>query len=485
MALTNSQILTRIGMTVAAARTAVINDLLIGGLEGLAQMSDEDVKDACASYAKRTDGVFPVILPQLQRQRLRSLALWVKDRIRAQANVGFENTTTAEELNQLLADALNREKMRKEQRKVGESHHDHSFNNKLKTQTQWETFSEELDSTLNLIIGSRGIPLTYVIRQEAIATFDENIPYEEAVIQAAALDGPEFKVDARTVHQIILNNVDENGDAYTYIKSLLRRKDGRQDILALRDRYSSDASKQGIINAAKVVLDNLRYKNERNFSFEKFSSKLQKAYDELEEHGRAVHNGDIVDALWDRIVDSSLTSYISSLKVDYQRTPRSYKLILQDISAEVANNKKAVSFAPGTRGVSAAHTREGTCPTEGVYTSDGSLFIGNYSDGRWHSDSVKPFHKEILEARKKAGGGKSTAPTRADKRRTNAVKRNKRKLKRVSSQISKMKVTIAKLTKDGGDDGDASESESDQDSNHAGESFGGKNAAKKAKKKRE
>merc|ERR1712070_690928 len=136
-------------------------------------MLDEDIKGACASYAKRTDGVFPVILPQLQRKRLRSLALWGKDRIRAQANVEFDNGTTAAELNQLLADALNREKMRKEQRKVGESHHDHSFNNKLKTQAQWEKFSEELDSTLNLIIGSRGIPLTHVIRQEALPAFDE------------------------------------------------------------------------------------------------------------------------------------------------------------------------------------------------------------------------------------------------------------------------------------------------------------------------
>lgn len=483
MALTDVQILTRIGMTVANARNAIINDLLSGGLEGLAQMSDEDVKDACASYAKRTDGVFPVILPQLQRQRLRSLALWVKDRIRAQADVEFADGTNAAELNQLLSDALNRERMRKEQRKVGESYHDHSFNNKLKTQGQWEKFSEELDSTLNLIIGSSGVPLTYVIRQEATASFDEDAPYEEAIIQAAALDGPEFKIDARTVHQIILNNIDENGDAYTYIKKLLRRKDGRQDILALRERYASDASKQGIINNAKAVLENLRYKNERNFSFEKFSSKLQKSYDELEEHGRAVHNGDIVDDLWDRIVDTSLSTYIGSLKVDYQRTPRNYKLILQDISAEVANNKKTVSFAPGTRGVSAAHTRDGTCPTEGVYTSDGSLFIGNYSDNRWHSDSVKPFHKEILEARKKDGGSgnyNSSNKSRADKRRTNAVKRNKRKLKKMSSQMSAMKTTISKLTKDG--DGDDSDRESDKDHNHAGDSFGGKKAAKKAKK---
>jgi len=147
------------------------------------------------------------------------------------------------------------------------------------------------------------------------------------------MDGPAFKIDARTVHQIILRNVHEDSDAYVYLKPLLRRQDGSLDIQALRGRYQSEASVQAIINNAKSVLCNLRYKNERSFSFERFSAKLQKAHDDLEEAGRQVHNGDIVDALWQSI---ELQAYLASLKVDYQRRNRDYKLILQDIAAEVA-----------------------------------------------------------------------------------------------------------------------------------------------------
>ena len=66
---------------------------------------------------------------------------------------------------------------------------------------------------------------------------------------------------------------------------------------ALRARYDNSATSQAIINQAKASLKNLRYKNERSFSFEKFSSKLQKAYDDLETHGRPANNGDIVDNL--------------------------------------------------------------------------------------------------------------------------------------------------------------------------------------------
>ena len=123
------------------------------------------------------------------------------------------------------------------------------------------------------------------------------------------------------------------------MKPLLRHRNGRRDILALQERCASDAAHQKTINQAKNRLVSLRYKNERSFSFEKFSSALQKAYDELEEAGRSVNNGDIVDDLWDRIQAPDLQLYVSSLKIEYQRNPRDYKLILQDITAEPGRMK--------------------------------------------------------------------------------------------------------------------------------------------------
>jgi hypothetical protein len=72
-------------------------------------------------------------------------------------------------------------------------------------------------------------------------------------------------------------------------------------------------------------LENLHYKNERSFSFEKFTSKLQKAYNDLADSGQEVNNGDVIDALWDRIQSSNLQMYVASLKIDYQCHPMSYK----------------------------------------------------------------------------------------------------------------------------------------------------------------
>ena len=127
--------------------------------------------------------------------------------------------------------------------------------------------------------------MTYVIRKNEESHFDPNTSYDKAIIHAAALTGPKFDIDARSVHQMILYNVYEDSDAYAYIKPLLRKRNGRLDINSLRERYRSDATKQGIKNATKSTLENLRYKNENSFSFERFSSRIQKAYDDLEEHG--------------------------------------------------------------------------------------------------------------------------------------------------------------------------------------------------------
>ena len=75
MVLTNAQIMTHLGFTHAASSNAIINDFLSNRLDGLEHMTLEDVKDACTSYAKHTDGVFPIQLTMLQKQRLKTLTL--------------------------------------------------------------------------------------------------------------------------------------------------------------------------------------------------------------------------------------------------------------------------------------------------------------------------------------------------------------------------------------------------------------------------
>ena len=53
MAITNAQILTWNRIAEADARTAIEEDFLSEGLQGLEDMTDSDVKDICSSYLKK------------------------------------------------------------------------------------------------------------------------------------------------------------------------------------------------------------------------------------------------------------------------------------------------------------------------------------------------------------------------------------------------------------------------------------------------
>ena len=166
MAVTNIQIMTWIVITVAQQRNAIIADLLSDGLGGLEHMTHDDVKETCSSYAKRTDGPFPIILTQLTKQRIHSLVLRVQDMMRAEQSPRFPDATTRTSFIELLDASLVRDRNRKSQKKVGESYHNVEFNTKLKSQGHHEKFEEELQSTLENIVSSKGVPLTCVLRKE-------------------------------------------------------------------------------------------------------------------------------------------------------------------------------------------------------------------------------------------------------------------------------------------------------------------------------
>ena len=163
MVLTLVAIATAIGITPAANCNAIIAEFLPAGLAGLVNFSKEEVSEIFTSYARRTDIPFTIHLTVNQRQRLKGLMLWAKDQSRVMQPLSFTDGTTNAQLNVMLSEATERNVLRKEQKKVGESYLDHTFNNKLKGQSQWNKFIEELESTLSMIVGSQGVTLEYVI----------------------------------------------------------------------------------------------------------------------------------------------------------------------------------------------------------------------------------------------------------------------------------------------------------------------------------
>ena len=124
------------------------------------------------------------------------------------------------------------------------------------------------------------------------------------------------------------------------------------------------------------------------------------------------------------------------------------------------------------------YTRQGPCPQQGVHKADGSLFIGNYSADQWRSDSVKPYHNEIMKARSNDGGGNTDndgnggTHSRSQKRRVNAIKRNKKKLKKLNQKIAAAKSELEDLPRK--EETTTKVAKVHFEDQNAGDAFGGK-----------
>ena len=72
--------------------------------------------------------------------------------------------------------------------------------------------------------------------------------WEERDRLAAPRAGNTYILDPLAVHGMILHNIAESSDAYTYVKTNTRQDDGRVYITALRARYENAAMQDMHIN---------------------------------------------------------------------------------------------------------------------------------------------------------------------------------------------------------------------------------------------
>ena len=150
---------------------------------------------------------------------------------------------------------------------------------------------------------------------------------------AAPHKGNSYLQDKLTVHNIILRNIADGSDAFTYVKLYIKKDDRRLDIQDLRGRYENAAMHEQYINEVKKTLETLTYRNERALKFENFVAKFVKVVDELDKRNQGLTNADVVDMIWKKVSNPDLNQYVVALKVKFQREPRNYQEVFQDIAS--------------------------------------------------------------------------------------------------------------------------------------------------------
>ena len=462
-------LLTWIGLNTARKCTGVEDDLLSpNGLVHLKDETADGIIAACNGYTKRQTAA-RFTITRVQQKRIISLMYWVQDRHRTREAFAFDVGTDQAMFLDAISEASERHEARKSQKRIGETFLGKDFAIQLKSRHQWERWLRELKDTLSSIIGVSGVPLTYVIRYVTAPTLVGHTTWEEKVVAATPVTGRDFIQDSKTVHTIILKNLSEDSEAYTYIEAKLVQQNGRIDIKSLKDRYANAAADDVLGNEAKGTMKNLVYKNERAMTFEKFQEKFKKAINDLDKAGRPLNPADIIDEIWRKIQHPGLSEFIADLEVQQTFNPLTYDQILQSIAIHIP---KVANFNNTHRNVSEINskfTRDGSCPDEGAHAADGSLFIGTYHKNKWHSTSVRPYQQEIIKAR-----GASPHPTRKNKKFQNEKKRSIRKIQKLTRQVKALESQKRKVSEVHVQAEEIDEVEETQTETQAGTSFGGK-----------
>lgn len=465
---------------VANRRAAVTNELIPGGLGDLASYTHEEVKEAIKGFRTNTPVNQRFSLSANSSKRIMQLLYWTKDRARLGQAVEFGDATTQAQFVTAIEAAEQREMIRRARKKNADGLATAKIDPPLKSSAGWEGWGDAVKATLTVAYGAKGVPLLYVIRPNNDPLL-EGDDWEELAINAAPHMGLDYEADRKTVHLFLINNISKDSDAHAYVQPILLRNDGRRDWTTLNGRYENEATIQARVNQANKTWNMLVYKNERAMTFEAFCKKLTKAIQHFDKAGRPKHDGDVIDWIWNHVQNTELAQHMAALKVGQSFNARTSRQILQEIAKEIPNLSQGSNFQPRISEIqqSSGFTFDGDAPTNGVHTVDGKLFCGSYSPNRWFGDDLKPFRDQINEIRSKHGKGTGRNKNKSGERGRGTQASHAKNAKRKLQQLKKKNEALNRKLSAIKSNDDKPTKQDKQDTDNAGDAFGGKSSMKK------
>ena len=173
--------------------------------------------------------------------------------------------------------------------------------NKLKGGKDWYDWRDAVTNYLSILMGSNGVPLSYVVRVlPAPASRNNFSTYEEEVIALVPLNGAFFNADSKRVHQVI-KTYTQCESAGEWIRSIQCHQDGRRNFTALKAHFQGEGNSSRRINEADRVRETLYYKNKSSFEFQSYLDELQKMFTIYKDEKEAFYEEAKVRLLLDKL----------------------------------------------------------------------------------------------------------------------------------------------------------------------------------------
>ncbi len=453
-------------------------DISRDGFVGYADMNilrEKDVSELAKAFADRTQANGRITFGLRRQNLLKSTIHWVQDFRRISRTPTLNAIADVEDFRAKIQTARERASVRKS-RTEDSSSSQAADPGKCKGSKGWLVWSRALKNYLSTILGQDGVPLSYIIREEAAPDYElENeidCDYEQLTVDCAPLTGTIFSADAKTVHQLIHGFI-QGETAEVWTRSTANRKNGRLDFQALQAHYEGEGNKQIRLDEAEQLRRSLMYKNERVLSFDKFLTSMQRMFQGFYDAGEEHLEPQKIRVLFEKTQSPALQMAKSSLMVAHDLDIAgtvTYDFIANSLSVQATG--QAPDHATN-RNTSALGRGEASAPDGGVTSNDGTIFTGYYPNWRQLTDANK---QSVYDERKrldiKMTKGKKP-PYKG--RQTSAIKAKKKEVSKLNRKISSLKAKLKSASSIDDDD------EPEEVQNNAGDQFGGRKKKKENK----
>ena len=442
------QCLEWIGFGDVQHRNAIIDEGCFDRLTDFYDINETDIRDMAESFSKRSPAANRIIFGMRRIKWLISMMHWTQDHQQCSEDPDLNDIANADEFKQALLVSAQRASLRKTDAEQVDTISKAADPGKFKDEKKWPDWEPAFLNYLSTIPGVRGVPLSYVVRENEAPDHETDFgnDFTAHSIACAPLNNSSFRADARKVHQLLMNFLVAES-AEQWIKDLTPHVNGRRDMEALHYHYGGEGNASRRIATAEKLRESLQYKSEHSLPFSTILDRMQKMFNIFKEEGEQLTENAKVRELFKRVQHMQLQDTVA-LRVRYDLDGITYT----EAANQLARRVSAVNRICG--GGKGKHKRDS------IYAEDGTIFTGYYSN--FMSFSKEERDKVIAERERKNG-------KKNDKQDT---KRKLSELQSLTEDIAMMKCTVSQLINAKPQNHDEEDKEVPR--NDAGNCFGGR-----------
>ena len=259
------QCLEWIGFGDVQHRNAIIDKGGFDSLTDFYDINETDIRDMAESFSKRSPAANRIIFGMRRIKWLISMIHWAQDHQRCSKDPDLDDIANAGEFKEALLASAQCASLRKIDAEQVDMISKAAYPGKFKDEKKWPDWEPVFVNYLSTIPRVRGVPLSYVVRENDAPNHDTDFgnDFIARSIACAPLNDSSFRADARKVHQLLMNFLVAES-AEQWIKDLTPHVNGRRDMQALRNHYGAEGNASRRIATAEKLRESLHYKSERS-----------------------------------------------------------------------------------------------------------------------------------------------------------------------------------------------------------------------------